>query len=98
MTDLNSLLATLDPDAVLAQRHIWLIRMLGWVRGDNKTPQAAVQRLQLFMDAVEARPELQLRLQAWWLKLVQSVDVTTLLADFGFAPRTAFVKIGRAHV
>ena len=92
MTDLNSLLATLDPDAVLAQRHIWLIRMLGWVRGDNKTPQAAVSRLQLFMDAVEARPELQLRLQAWWLKLVQSVDVTTLLADFGFAPRTAFVS------
>jgi len=24
--------------------------------------------------------------------LLQTVDVTTLLADFGFAPRTAFIK------
>ncbi len=92
MTDLNRLLTTLDPDADLAQRHLWLIRMLAWVRGDGKTPPAAVSRLQLFMDAVEARPELQLRLQAWWFKLVQSVDITTLLADFGFAPRTAFLS------
>jgi len=92
MPDLNNLLATLDPDDDLAQRHLWLIRMLAWVRGDSKTPQAAVSRLQLFMDAVEARPELQLRLQAWWLKLVRSVDITTLLADFGFAPRTAFLS------
>ncbi|MDB5896108.1 MAG: recombinase, partial [Rhodoferax sp.] len=92
MTDLHSLLSTLDPDADLARRNIWLIRMVAWVRGDNKPPQAAVSRLQLFMDAIEARPELQALLQAWWQRLVHSVDITTLLADFGFAPRTAFLS------
>jgi len=41
---------------------------------------------------VHAQPELQQRLKAWWQVLLQTVDVTTLLADFGFAPRTAFVS------
>ncbi len=44
------------------------------------------------MDAVELRPELQLRLQAWWHKLMDTLDFTTLLADFGFAPHAAFIS------
>lgn len=38
------------------------------------------------------RGQLRARLQAWWAQLVDTVDITTLLADFGFAPRTAFVS------
>ena len=49
-------------------------------------------RLQLLLDAVEVRPDLQKRLRAWWHTLLSTVDVTTLLADFGFAPRTAFLS------
>src|SRR5947199_408930 len=92
MKDLVSLLRALDAHADLAARHVWLIKLFEWIRGDQTSPQAAVARLQAFIDAVEARPEVHARLRAWWQTLVQTVDITTLLADFGFAPRTAFVS------
>ncbi|MEY3872940.1 MAG: hypothetical protein RLZZ296_1935, partial [Pseudomonadota bacterium] len=44
------------------------------------------------MDAVEAQPAVHSRLRAWWRTLLHTVDVTPLLADFGFAPRTAFIS------
>jgi site-specific recombinase len=90
--DLNTLLARLDPAAPLAERHLWLIALLDWIRGDRKSPEAAISRLRLFLDALEARPDAQARLRAWWQVLARTVDITTLLADFGFAPRTAFVS------
>lgn len=91
-TDLASLLANLQPDGNLPHRHLWLIHLLEWVRGNRDSVPGAVARLQLFIEAVEARPEVRSRLQAWWARLVDTVDVTTLLADFGFAPRTALVS------
>jgi len=90
--DLPALLAALDPHADLAHRHLWLLNLLDWVRGKRDSVPAAVGRVQLFLDALEARPELQHKLKAWWATLVDQVDVTTLLADFGFAPRTALVS------
>jgi site-specific recombinase len=92
MRDLRSLLDALDPDADLAGRHVWLIRLFAWIRGDEKSIQACASRLQTFIAAVAGRPELHARLRAWWQTFVQTVDMTTLLADFGFAPRTAFVS------
>lgn len=89
---LATLLARLDPNASLADRHVWLIDLLQWVRGDSRSAPAAVARLQQFMVAVEAQPAVHARLQAWWRTLLQTVDVTPLLADFGFAPRTAFIS------
>jgi len=89
---LATLLARLDSNAPLADRHVWLIDLLLWVRGDSRSAAAAVARLQQFMDAVEAQPEVHSRLKAWWRTLLQTVDVTPLLADFGFAPRTAFIS------
>ncbi|BEP57843.1 site-specific recombinase [Variovorax sp. V118] len=90
--DLQGLLAGLDPTADVAQRHIWLINLFDWLRGDRASPQAAIGRVQLLLDAVEARPELCERLRAWWRAFTQSVDLTALLADYGFAPRTAFLS------
>ena len=92
MKDLRSLLAELNPQADLAARHVWLIELFEWLRGDEVSPEASLSRLQTFIDAVHAQPELGARLKAWWQVLLQTVDVTTLLADFGFAPRTAFVS------
>jgi site-specific recombinase/uncharacterized protein affecting Mg2+/Co2+ transport len=89
---LTRLLETLDPQAPLAQRHLWLIAVLDWVRGDRASPQAAASRVTLLLDAVQARPDVQLKLQQWWLALTGTVDASTLLADFGFAPRTAFMS------
>ncbi len=90
--DLRAVLARLNPDAPLAERHLWLIGLFDWIRGDRRAPEAAVSRVRLFLDAVAAQPELQARLSAWWQVLSRTVDITTLLADFGFAPRTAFVS------
>ncbi len=92
MNTLTDLLNALDDQDSLANRHVWLIALLRWIRGDESTPEAAVSRLQTFMVAVEEQPEVLTRLRAWWRVLMQTVDVTTLLADFGFAPRTAFVS------
>ena len=92
MKDLRTLLSSLDPGADLAQRHVWLIQLFEWLRGDERSTQACAARLQTFMAAVQAQPVLEARLKAWWQKLVETVEVTTLLADFGFAPRTAFLS------
>ena len=92
MRDLAALLKELDPAADVAQRHVWLIRLFQWIRGDQRSASAAVARVQAFIEAVQMQPELQVRLQTWWHQLAHSVDITPLLADFGFAPRTAFVS------
>ena len=92
MKDLPQLLRALDPGAELADRHVWLIKLFEWIRGDKTSTQAAVARVQVFIEAVQNQPELQARLQAWWETLIQTVDITPLLADFGFAPRTAFLS------
>jgi len=90
--DLSELLEALDPDAPLAQRHLWLMNLLSWVRADASDPQASVARVKLLLDAAQARPEWRARWQRWWARFVQTVDLTPLLADFGFAPRTAFLS------
>lgn len=88
--DLPRLLAELDPHAELAQRHLWLIHVIAWVRAARPSTEAAVERVRLLLDALEADPDAAARLQLWWQHCINTVDITTLLADFGFAPRTAF--------
>jgi site-specific recombinase len=90
--DLPALLATLNPEAPLAVRHLWLIAMVQWLRGDARSVSAVLGRLQLLLDAVQARPAVQSLWQRWWLQFTSEVDITPLLADHGFAPRTAFLS------
>jgi site-specific recombinase len=93
MNDLSSLLASMDAQAPLAQRHLWLISLLRWVRGARGSPpQAAVGRIQLLLDALAAQPEQEERLRQWWQVLADTVDASALLADFGFAPHMAFLS------
>lgn len=90
--DLSTLLARLDPTADVAARHVWLIELFDWLRGDRSTPNAAAARVGLLLDAIDARPALRAQAQAWWAAFIRDVDLTTLLADYGFAPRTAFLS------
>ena len=92
MQQLHLLLASLDPHASLALRHVWLVRLLAWIRGDGISPHAGVQRVQILLDQLAAQPAQRATFQAWWALLAQTLDVSTLLADFGFAPRAAFVS------
>ena len=90
--ELVHLLDQLDPDAPLAERHLWLIDTLRWVRGDGDDARTSVARVKLLLDAVQARPEWLARWRAWWRRFTDAVDVAPLLADHGFAPRTAFLS------
>jgi len=90
--DLPLLLLELDPNADLAHRHLWLIHLLDWVRAPAPSVELAVDRVRQFVDALEADPAARARMQAWWDRFIETVDLTTLLADFGFAPRTALAS------
>lgn len=91
-SDLSTLLARLDPAAGTPERHVWLIDLFDWLRGERGTPQAAAARVRLLLDAVDGRPALRERVRAWWQAFTRDVDLTALLADHGFAPRTAFLS------
>jgi site-specific recombinase len=90
--ELSDLLNRLDPGAPLTHRHLWLVELLSWVRGHGHDTAACLDRVRLLLDAAAARPELVGRWQAWWRVFRRDVDIAPMLADFGFAPRTAFLS------
>ena len=56
--DLAQLLAGIDPTAPLAQRHLQLIAVLDWVRGDGQSTEGAAGRVALLVDAAERSPDI----------------------------------------
>lgn len=90
--DLIELLRALDPQAPLVERNLWLVHLLDWVRGDSQNPDMAVARVRMLLDAAEVRPDWLARWHAWWAQFLATMDATPLLADLGFAPRSAFVS------
>lgn len=89
---LAPLLDTLDPDAPQVERHLWLVRLLDWMRGDRSSVATTLERLQLLIERLENDAGLRTRAQAWWRALLGGVDGTTLLADHGFAQRPVFLS------
>lgn len=97
--DLAELLEGLDPAADLVHRHLWLIALMDWIRGDQASAASAAARVDMLLDLLDARPATRERLQQWWAAFIASVDGATLLADYGFASRNAFVSelVERLH-
>lgn len=83
-------LRAIDPEAPRAERHLWLIRLLDWVRGDTDNAEVAVARVRMLLDAADVRPDWLKLWHAWWEAFVTDIDATPLLADLGFAPRNSF--------
>ena len=92
MHDLPDILQALDPQAEAVQRHLWLVALVEWVRGDCTSVPASLSRVQLLLDALQVRHDTREKLQLWWQKLLLTLDGTTLLADYGFASNSAFVS------
>lgn len=92
LPDLSDLLEALNPQAEMVQRHLWLISLFAWVRGDCRSVNASIARIKLLLDTLQARPDTQERWLSWWHTLADTLDGTTLLADYGFASRSAFVS------
>ena len=97
--DLPQLLDTLDPQADLVQRHLWLIALLGWIRGPGSEPATAIGHVAMLLDVLDASPDTRLQFQQWWQQLIAAVDASSLLSDYGFSARNAFVSelVQRLH-
>ena len=95
---LNAAAATIDAGTHaqqrLAERHLWLIRAMEWLRhapvpGEPVTP-TPVLRLKHLLNVLERNPEHRANVASLLQQFWQGVDVAALFADFGFAPRTHF--------
>lgn len=84
-TDLRALLAAADPSAERAVRHLWLIALVDSLR----QPDPA-ERLSQFLTLLETEPSLARRCRALLRSVFATADAGTLLADFGFSPRSGF--------
>ena len=90
--DLTALLNAADPKAGLAERHLWLIRLLEWLRhapveSDAQVTPTPVLRLKHLLGVLERHPDHQARVAEVLQRFWDEVDNAALLADFGFAPR-----------
>lgn len=92
--DLTALLNAADPQASLAERNLWLVRLLEWLRHAPREEAAAgtpkpIVRLKHLLNVLERHPE-----HAWAFANViggvwNDVDAVSLFAEVGFAPRMA---------
>lgn len=89
--DMVVLLQALDPNAALVQRHLWLMALLHWIRGPRPCTLTSVLRVEYFLDALDAHPAKRLQMQNWWHMLIADLDIASLLSDYGFATRNAFI-------
>jgi site-specific recombinase len=98
--DLTALVNAADPQARQAERHLWLVRLLEWLRhapthgilrgpDEQRTP-LPVLRLKHLLRQMDQHPDLSVRVrglvQAFW----RDIDATSLFADFGFGARLSF--------
>jgi site-specific recombinase len=102
--DLSALLNAADPRASRPERHLWLARLMQWLRhaptaddASRATPRP-VLRLRLLLKALDQdsahRARVQALLQAFW----RDVDLASLPASLGLAPRTSLAAAMAAGV
>jgi site-specific recombinase len=90
--DLTALLNAADPKAALPERHLWLIRLLEWLRhapvgSETQATPSPLLRLKHLLNVLERHPEHQAHVAELLARFWREVDSAALLADFGFAPR-----------
>ncbi len=103
--DLTALFNAADPKAGIAERHLWVIRLVEWLRHapieseaktEARTTPTPVLRLRQLLGVLERNPEQQARAAEMLGLFPREVDSAALLADFGFAPRTGlWAEFGR---
>ncbi len=96
--DLSALFNAADPAAGFAERHLWLVRLIEWLRHDPQgearedEPTALreplpVRRLQRLLDVLERNDDQRARVAALLARCWNEVDRVALFADFGFSTR-----------
>jgi site-specific recombinase len=95
MRDIHQLLNDIDRSVEsdsLATRHLWLIEFVEWIRDSGNTSHTVQQRIVMFLDICDAQPKYEFTVRNYWQTLTKNIDVASLFADFGFAPRSAFLS------
>ena len=98
--DLTALINAADPKAGQAERHLWLVRLMEWLRhaptavdggGDARTP-LPVLRLRHLLNQLDKQTALREAvrglMQAFW----RDIDAAALYADLGFGARRSFAS------
>lgn len=90
--DLTALLNAADPRAPRPERHLWLVRLLEWLRhgpaegqaGDTPRP---VLRLRHLLNVLERHDEPRQRIVALLARAWRETDMAAVFADLGFGAR-----------
>jgi len=90
--DLTALLNAADPRASRPERHLWLVRLIEWLRhgqteGDADATPRPVLRLKHLLNLLERYPAERERIVALLGRFWRETDLAALLADFGFTAR-----------
>ncbi len=90
--DLTALLNAADPKAPRPERHLWLVRLVEWLRHGEAEREAGetprpVLRLRHLLNVLERHEEPRLRIVALLARFWRETDMATLFADFGFTAR-----------
>lgn len=102
--DLTALLNAADPQAALAERNLWLVRLLEWLRhaphDEGQRRPRPVVRLKHLLNVLERHPEHAQAFAGVIASVWNDVDAVSLFAEVGFAPRMAlwheaFGRVGR---
>ena len=100
--DLSSLLSVLKPRAELAERNLWWVRLVEWLRHAPlrregvEAPETGtatplpVLRLRHLLNLLDRQPDYRAQVVELIARTLEDMDATLLLADFGFAQRMAF--------
>ena len=103
MWDLTALVNAADPKAHLAERHLWLVRLMEWLRhapraslstdqGDETRTPLPLLRLRHLLNLLDKHEALALRVEALALAFWEGIDAASLYADFGFGQRVSFAS------
>ena len=104
--DLTAFVNAADPKASLAERHLWVVRLMEWLRhapldaavapGDARSTSAPALRLKHMLGVIERNGEHCERAGMMLVQFLRETDSAGLLADFGFAPRNGlWAEFGR---
>jgi site-specific recombinase len=98
--DLTALLNAADPKSNRAERHLWLVRLMEWLRhaplkknelvtNETSATPRPILRMRHLLRVLAQHPEHQARVRGVWRAFWSQIDASALFADFGFAPREA---------
>lgn len=103
--DLTALVNAADPKAGLAERHLWMVRLMEWLRhaprttaqagtpgaDESRTPLPAL-RLRHLLNQIERHDDMRQRVQGVAQAFWAEIDAASLYADLGLGTRRSFAS------